>query len=121
MNNKRLINTFCELVKIPSETPNDKAFVAYMENLLIKEGAKTVKDNYGNLIAKFPALNSAKTESIAFGCHADTVKPGIGIQPIIKDGIIKSKGDTILGGDDKAGIAWKQQMNLVLKWTSKVK
>jgi len=42
---------------------------------------------------------------MAFACHADTVKPGVGIKPVIKDGIIKSNGDTILGADDKAGIS----------------
>jgi tripeptide aminopeptidase len=33
------------------------------------------------------------------------VKPGRGIEPILVDSFIRSKGDTILGGDDKAGIA----------------
>jgi len=37
--------------------------------------------------------------------HADTVKPGKGIQPIVSDGRISSSGDTILGADCKAGIA----------------
>jgi len=105
MNNQRLIDTFCELVRISSETPNDKEFVTYMENLFIKEGAKTAKDKFGNLVAKFPALNSNKKEYVAFGGHADTVKPGIGIKPIVQDGLIRSQGDTILGADDKGGIA----------------
>lgn len=35
----------------------------------------------------------------------DTVKPGRGVKPVIRDGIIYSSGDTILGGDDKSGIA----------------
>ena len=38
----------------------------------------------------------------------DTLKkrsPGRGIKPIIKDGVVYSDGTTILGGDDKAGIA----------------
>jgi tripeptide aminopeptidase len=107
MNIDRLITTFCELVKIPSESPEDREFVAYMEELLKKEGAKTQKDDYGNLIAKFPAKNSSKTEPIAFCCHADTVKPGLNIEPVIdKDkGLISSKCETILGADDKAGIA----------------
>lgn len=34
----------------------------------------------------------------------DTVKPGVKIKPIIKDGVIYSSGDTILGSDDKTGI-----------------
>jgi tripeptide aminopeptidase len=35
----------------------------------------------------------------------DTVKPGNGIKPQIKDGVITSDGTTILGADDKSGIA----------------
>jgi tripeptide aminopeptidase len=35
----------------------------------------------------------------------DTVSPGKGIKPVIKDGVIYSDGTTVLGGDDKAGIA----------------
>ncbi len=37
----------------------------------------------------------------------DTVTPGIGVKPIVDEanGIIKSDGTTILGSDDKAGIA----------------
>ncbi|MCX6112790.1 MAG: M20/M25/M40 family metallo-hydrolase [Proteobacteria bacterium] len=105
MNKERLITTFCELVKIPSETPNDKEFISYLEKLFKKEGAQTQLDSYGNLVAKFAARNSSTKEPIAFCCHADTVKPGIGIEPVIENGIIKSKGETILGADDKAGIA----------------
>ena len=105
MNSERLIATFCELVKIPSETPNDREFVSYLEKLFRKEGAETHLDTYGNLVAKFSAKNSANKEPLAFCCHADTVKPGIGIEPVIDNGIIRSKGDTILGADDKAGIA----------------
>jgi len=105
MDSKRLVNTFCELVRIPSESPNDKEFISYMDNLLKKEGAKTVKDDFGNLIAKFPAKNSTSKTPIAFACHGDTVKPGIGIDPVVENGVVKSKGDTILGADDKTGIA----------------
>lgn len=105
MDSKRLVNTFCELVRIPSESPNDKEFIAYMEGLLKKEGAKVVKDGFGQLIAKFSAKNSNSKTSVAFCCHADTVKPGIGIEPVIEKGVIRSKGETILGADDKAGIA----------------
>jgi len=55
-----------------------------------------------------------------FCCHADTVKPGIGIQPIVdlEKGIIKSKGDTILGADDKGGIAEVLEMLRTAKKTS---
>lgn len=105
MDKERLINTFCELVKIPSESPNDKEFIAYLEDLFKKEGAKTVKDTFGNLVARFDAKGSSSKEPVMFCCHADTVSPGIGIEPVVEEKVIRSKGETILGGDDKAGIA----------------
>ena len=110
MDKTRMIETFCELVKIPSVAPNDKEFIAYMEQLLQKEGAKTVKDTFGNLVASFAAKNSSSTEYVAFGCHADTVNPGINIEPVIDNGVIRSNGETILGADDKAGIAMVLEM-----------
>src|SRR5699024_8195519 len=45
------------------------------------------------------------TPCIYFTSHMDTVVPGQNIQPIIKDGLISSDGSTILGADDKAGLA----------------
>ena len=36
----------------------------------------------------------------------DTVVPGINVKPILKeDGYVYSNGTTVLGADDKAGIA----------------
>jgi tripeptide aminopeptidase len=35
----------------------------------------------------------------------DTVGPGEGIRPLVVDGVVKSDGNTVLGADDKAGIA----------------
>jgi tripeptide aminopeptidase len=40
-----------------------------------------------------------------FSAHMDTVVPGEGIEPVITDGIITSAGPTVLGGDDKVGVA----------------
>ncbi len=107
MNTQRLISTFLELVKIPSESPDDKEFISYVEKFLRLEGAKTKKDAYGNLVVKFPAKNSSSKTPVAFCCHADTVKPGRDIKPIVdkEKGVIRSDGTTILGADDKAGIA----------------
>lgn len=105
MDTERLIGTFRELVKIPSESPNDKDFITYMERFFKMEGGRAKKDAYGNLIVKFPAKNSKSTTTVGFACHADTVKPGVGIKPIVDGAVVKSDGTTILGADDKAGIA----------------
>lgn len=103
---KELVDVFFEMVRISSESGEENQFVTYLKDLFTKESkAKCTIDSYGNLIAKIPAKNSTRREPVLFGVHADTVKPGKNIEPILKDGIIRSKGETILGADDKAGIA----------------
>ncbi len=103
---QEMINNFCEMVQISSESGNEKDFIHYLHNLFVEAlHAKCVVDNFGNLIAKIPAKKSDLLEPIFFGVHADTVKPGKGIEPVIENGIIRSKKETILGADDKAGIA----------------
>jgi tripeptide aminopeptidase len=47
--------------------------------------------------------------------HMDTVEPGNGIEPVLKDGIFRSKGDTILGADDKSALAIIIEVMRVLK------
>ena len=102
---ERMINQFMEMVKIPSESGNEAEFIDYLKNEFQQLGAEARKDSYGNLIAKFPAKGCINKEPILLSCHADTVKPGVGIEPVLKDGVIRSKGETILAADDKAGIA----------------
>jgi len=103
--NQRLVDQFIEMVKIPSESGNEKEMIEYLEKEFLQLGAETQIDNYGNLIAKMDAKGCEGKDPILLSCHADTVKPGVGINPVIENGIIKSDGTTILGADDKAGIA----------------
>jgi len=103
---KQLVDDFCTFVQIDSESGEEERFLEYLQDRFIKElEAECVRDSYGNLIARVPAKGSDKIEPILLGAHADTVKPGKGIEPVIENGVIRSKGDTILGADDKAGIA----------------
>ncbi|MCU4177051.1 M20/M25/M40 family metallo-hydrolase [Carboxylicivirga sp. N1Y90] len=102
---QRMIDQFMEMVQIDSESGNEANFINYLEKEFQKLGATTQQDSYGNLVAKLPAIGCEGKDPILLSCHADTVKPGVGIEPIIVDGVIRSKGDTILGADDKAGIA----------------
>jgi len=104
--NKNLIDTFFKMVKISSESGKEKEFISYLNDLFIEEfQARCIIDDYGNLIVKIPGKNTARKEPVLFGVHADTVKPGKNIKPVLENGVIHSKGDTILGADDKAGIA----------------
>lgn len=111
MNQDRLITTFMELVKIDSETGNEKPVADYLEPLFKDLGFDVFYDqanrhfpsNTGNFIAK--RGDTSLDEALILSCHMDTVKPGLGIKPQIQEGYIVSDGTTILGADDKAGIA----------------
>lgn len=102
---------FLDYIQIDSETRNEKAFAEHVKAELINLGFQVTMDdagssfggNCGNLIAYMPGDEAI--EPIFLSGHMDTVAPGNGIEPIEKDGVIYSKGDTILGGDDKAGLA----------------
>lgn len=98
---KRLVSTFLELVKIDSPSGEEKSISAFVAKKLAQLGGDVVFDNYGNLIAKFKGTG----DPVMLNAHLDTVEPGRGIKPQIKGNKILSGGTTILGGDDKAGIA----------------
>jgi len=102
---ERMINQFMEMVRIDSESGEEAAMMEYLLEAIPKTGGTAELDSYGNLLAKFPARGCEGKDPILLSCHADTVKPGKGIEPVIVDGVIRSEGDTILGADDKAGIA----------------
>lgn len=58
-----------------------------------------------NLILKLPAYKCENCNPILFSAHMDTVEPTKDIK-IIKDNLIyRTDGSTILGADDKSGIA----------------
>ena len=100
-----IIDLFCSLVAIDSESGDEGRFIEHLAGVIERElGGDAKTDPYGNLICRIPAKGSDE-EAVILAAHADTVKPGKGIEPVIENGVIRSKGDTILGADDKAGIA----------------
>lgn len=102
----RLVDTFCDMVRISSESGQETQFIAYLKDVFSSRFDATCStDGYGNLMAKIPAKDSTVEEPVLFGVQGDTVKPGQDIESVVEDGIIRSKGETILGADDKAGIA----------------
>lgn len=108
---QRLLDTFFNLVRIDSPSFQEADVAAHLKTLLEKLGLKVCTDdagehcegNSGNVIAKLPG--NGPGEPIALSAHMDCVPPCHGVEPVLEDGIVRSKGDTILGGDDKAGIA----------------
>lgn len=112
INEKRLVNEMMELVQVDSETKNEKQISKVLkekfESLGVTveedEAAQSTEHEAGNLICTWEA-NVKNSKTIYFTSHMDTVTPGNGIKPFIKDGYMQTDGTTILGADDKAGIA----------------
>lgn len=69
----------------------------------------------GNLIFRF--AGEADRTPLFFNCHMDTVSPCIGVQVRFDGTSFTSRGDTILGADDKAGIAMLVEMMRILQET----
>jgi len=110
MNKERLLKTFLQLVQIDSESGHEKAVAGYIVTRLDSLGISYEIDDVGGEIGSDTGNIVSRMEgtmpgSIALSAHMDTVIPGNGVNPIIEDGIIRSDGTTILGADDKSGIA----------------
>lgn len=103
MNNieQQLTKTFTDFVKIPSPTNYELEFSNYLKNELEKLGLTVSQDNRGNLFTRLQGPG----EPILLNAHIDTVGELVKIEPVLKDGVFMSAGDTILGADNKASVA----------------
>ncbi len=112
VNEKRLVESFMELVKIDSISREERNLADFLieklEDLglevIVDQAGEKVKSNCGNIIARFEG-NIKEVTPIMFSAHMDTVVPGKNIQPVCEGDKILSSGKTILGADDKAAIA----------------
>lgn len=105
LNKKRLVNSFLKYVKISSPSGHEANFAQFLKHELELMGLKVTKDKAGNLYTYLKG-NDKKTEPILLNAHIDTVTHDKRIRPrITSDGYITSHGDTILGADNKAGVA----------------
>jgi len=108
-----LAQTFTSLCEIDSPSKKEGQIASYLKRImsaefpsaeLVEDGSSAVTgSDSGNLIIRFPG--TLDLEPVFFNCHMDTVEPACGVK-VKRDGdIFSSAGDTVLGGDDKAGIA----------------
>ena len=122
LNEKRLLDEFLELVQIDSPSKHERKIADVLTKKFTELGldvfeddtAKTTGFGAGNLICLLKG-NADAAPTILLNCHMDTVEPGKGVKPAIKDGYVVSDGTTILGADDKAGIAAILEVIRVLK------
>ncbi len=97
----QLTQTLIELVGIPSTSGHEEHIRSCLEQKLASLGLATQIDAVGNLIGTLPG----EGKPLMLNAHMDRVPPGLGHQPILRDGILYSDGSTNLGADDAAGIA----------------
>lgn len=106
---ERLLRSFLDLVQIDSPTYAERAIVerlaAEFESLGLPAHADaTGRDGAGNLHVWLPG-SRPDLEPIMLCAHTDTVEPGRGVKPLVRDGIVRTDGRTVLGADNKASVA----------------
>jgi len=110
---ERLAATFIELCEIASPSRHERAIADHLKTLFADLGAASVGEDdsgaatgsdSGNLLIRFQG-NQPGRAGFFFSCHMDTVEPGEGVRVRRENDLFTSAGDTILGGDDKSGIA----------------
>lgn len=122
INEERLLNEFLELVQIDSETKFETQIAKVLKKKFRDLGVEVYEDDTtavtghgaGNLICTLQATKEG-VDPIYFTSHMDTVVPGNGVKPSIKDGYVVTDGTTILGADDKTGLAVMLEIVKVLK------
>lgn len=93
---------FMDLVQIDSISGEEAAVVDKVCNFLQNECQLNPQvDPHNNILVQTKGTG----EPFFFCAHLDTVEPGRGIIPQLKDGIITSSGNTILGADNKGALA----------------
>lgn len=112
INQDRIKNLLIELIKIDSLSRKERDVALRLKgemealgaSVAIDDAGEKVGGNVGNLIAHFPG-NQPAARPLLLSAHMDTVVPGEGVTPILDGDILRSDGRTVLGGDDKSGVA----------------
>ncbi len=112
INKRRLLQTFIKYVKVSSPSKKESGFLRLLKKELSSLGLKTIEDNAGKHIGgdsgniySFLKGNVKGAPRILLNAHIDTVTHQGNIKPRVRNGIVYSDGTTILGADNKAGVA----------------
>ncbi len=100
----RLLKIFIDILSVDSYWGNEDRVVAILQPMLEDVGVVCTRDEIGNLIGKWPAKGK-QTRPIMLNAHMDTVQPTPDMRPVVKADGVYSDGSSVLGADDKAGVA----------------
>jgi len=106
---RRLLDRFVRLCEIPSPTGSERAVADAVMAEIRELGVEVYEDGAaeearagaGNLIARVPGRSDAWVMLCA---HLDTVPEQGKIEVMLEDGTYRSRGETILGADNKAAV-----------------
>lgn len=99
----RLLRTFLDLVAVDSPTGDEQAVGDVLVSRFGDLGCTVTRDDIGNVLAVLPGTREG---TVLVATHMDTAGTARGIVPVVgDDGVIRTEGSTILGADDKSGIA----------------
>ena len=104
-----LLDRFVRLCEIPSPTGEERAVADAVLGELRQLGVDAFEDDAaaaaragaGNLVARLPGTGEGW---VMFCAHLDTVPERGQIEVELADGVYHSRGETILGADDKAAV-----------------
>lgn len=110
MESDRALEVLFDLIRIDSPSREEGALAAHLVGLFEESGidariddtASVTGSDTGNVIAE---LAGDIGFTIVLSAHMDNVDPCRGVEPVIVEGRVCSAGDTVLGADDKVGVA----------------
>lgn len=111
INKDELLNDFLEMVQIDSPSKDERSMADWLTAKFVELGCEVSEDKSGEAIGgnagnlRVTLKGNTDAEPLLFSAHMDTVEPARGIEPVVEGDIVRSKGETVLGGDDKAGLA----------------
>ncbi|MBM3220312.1 MAG: M20/M25/M40 family metallo-hydrolase [Candidatus Rokubacteria bacterium] len=112
MNQSRLVDDFLSLVRISSPSRREAEVARWLMGTLDRMGVRVDVDDAGekiggdtgNLLAQLPGT-APDAPPLLLCAHMDTVIPCERITPVRDGDVIRTDGTSVLGGDDKAGVA----------------
>ncbi|MDI3281557.1 MAG: M20/M25/M40 family metallo-hydrolase [Bacillota bacterium] len=109
---QRVKETFLALARLNSPPRQERPVADWLIRELLQLGFEVEEDrageavngNSGNVLARLGGTLPG-CPALLFSAHMDTVQPTPGLEPLVEGEVIHTGGRSILGADDKAGIA----------------
>ncbi len=106
-----LVDDFCKLAGIEGISLHEKKVADYIKRYLeplniriLEQPIPIDASETGNLLC-IPVETDPDKPLVILAAHMDTVRSTLKLNPVVKDGVIASDGTTILGADNRAGVA----------------